>query len=517
MNAPCSAPSTGEHSPLLHLEAISKAYAAPVLKAIDFGLQAGEIHALLGANGAGKSTLCRIISGLTAADSGKMWLASQPYRPREKSQAEAAGVQIVQQELNLLPTLTVAENLYLNRLPHRWGWIQQGRLHHLAHDALMQLGLDDIAPDTLVGSLGVGQQQLVEIAGALSQNCRVLILDEPTAALTHREIEQLFQQLRRLRAAGVGMIYISHRLEEIKELADRATVLRDGKLIETRAVSDFTTQAMVESMTGESTKELQAHTSYRTDRVLLQVEDLSRSEVFAPISFEVYQGERLGISGLVGSGRTELLRAIFGADQAESGEIKIGGKSKKRFLHPQEAVAAGLALVTENRKEDGLLLSQSIRTNTTLSDLPSFRRRLGRLDQTQEFEQTAGIVDRLDTRCQSLDQPTQELSGGNQQKVVVGRWLLRDAEIFLLDEPTRGIDVAARSRLHRLMAELAERGKALVIVSSDLEELLETCDRILVLSAGRLTGEFFRESWTREAIMEAAFRGYRQATASESA
>ncbi|WP_299460579.1 sugar ABC transporter ATP-binding protein [uncultured Gimesia sp.] len=494
---------------------LSKDYVVRVLDGVQFELRAGEIHALLGANGAGKSTLCKIIAGLIPATSGTMTLNGVPYSPADKRFAESQGVQIVQQELNLIPTLSVAENLLLGRYPQRWGIIDRRALHAQARVALDRFGLTEIRTDRSAGSLGVGQQQMLEIAAALDRNCELLILDEPTAALSAGETERLFQRLAELRKQGVGIIYISHRLDEIAKIADRLTVLRDGKYVSTHAVSEFQPiERVIDLMTGETQAALHAlqnHRSYTTERTMIRVAGMSRAPAVRDVSFSVRAGERYGIAGLVGSGRTELLRLIFGADRAESGELFLRGETEsRRFHHPQAAVAAGLAMVTEDRKQNGLLLSQSIRVNTTLSSLELLTGAAGVINRRQEVAVVEAERVRLQIHARDIEQSVGTLSGGNQQKVAVAKWLLKEADVFLFDEPTRGIDVAARRNIHQLFDQLAAQGKALIIVSSDLEELFETCDRIGVMSAGRLVSEYTRETWSYEAIMQDCFSGYTQ-------
>lgn len=486
---------------LLDLSDIGKTYAVPVLAGVDLAIRAGEVHALLGANGAGKSTLSRIIAGLVSPTAGSMRLAGQPFAPVDKRAAEACGVQIVQQELNLIPTLTVAENLLLTRLPRRFGLIDREKLHTQARAILDANGLAGLPTDLPLSALGVGQQQLVEIAGALGRECRVLILDEPTAALSVAEADDLLRRIDLLRRRGVAVIYISHRLDEVARIADRITVLRDGRLVHTGPATELTTDAMVELMSGEDQRQAGAWTSHASERVVLAADGFRSAPRLLDGGFRVRAGERLGIAGLVGSGRSELLRAVFGADRAQAGTLTLDGKPA-RFASPAEAVANGLALITEERKKDGALLPLPVAWNTSLGALPS---RFGFIARGAETRLAEDYRQRLDTRCTSTAQAIGALSGGNQQKVIVARWLARDARIYLFDEPTRGIDVAARRRIHQVFAELAERGKALVIVSSDLDELLETCDAIVVMSAGRMAGRFERATWSRDAIMRAAF------------
>ncbi len=495
---------------LLQVSGLTKRYAVTVLDNCGLQIRAGEIHALLGANGAGKSTMCKIIAGLVAPQAGTMTLDGRPYAPPHKQSAEAAGVQIVQQELNLIPTLSVAENLLLARLPAWAGVIRQRELHARARRALDRLGLHDVSTATPVRALGVGHQQMVEIAAALDRHCKLLILDEPTAALSAAETATLFPWLERLRQQGVGIIYISHRLEEVARVADRVTILRDGMSIGTHNTSELTTEEMVSLMSGSKAGASpgRAHQSHATDAVALRVAGISRGLV-RDVSLTVHCGERLGIAGLVGSGRTEFLRAVFGADVASAGHVYLGENPlPRRFRHPREAVSAGLAMVTEDRQQNGVLLPQSIRVNTTLSSMWKQFSAAGLIRRQTEEQAALAMCASLAIQCTGIEQLVGTLSGGNQQKVAVAKWLVRDADVFLFDEPTRGIDVATRRRMYGLFETLAAAGKGLVIVSSDLDELLETCDRVAVMSAGRLAGTFGRGHWSHDAIMQAAFSGY---------
>lgn len=495
--------------PLLQVARLNKSYSVPVLVDFIFELQGGEVHALIGSNGAGKSTFARILCGLTPPNSGELELDGRRYAPRSKREAEHAGVVMVMQELNVIGTLSVAENIFLNRLPRRVGFVRFADLHEQALHALERVGLGDLDPATPADQLGVGEQQLVEIAGALAHNCRLLILDEPTAALTDPEIERLFDNIRRLQAGGVGVIYISHRMDEIRRISSRVTVLRDGRRVATHNAADLTPAEMVREMVGHDLPERKGAVERPAGEPALRVDRLRAGDRVREVSFQARRGEILGLAGLIGSGRTETLRAIFGADKKDGGEIFLGNATQPMVIRePADAVRAGIGMVPEDRKQDGLLLAQSIRVNTTLATLPSHTRRGGWLDASAETRTTASICQRLAVRCESLEQSVGELSGGNQQKVVIGRWLARDCSVLLFDEPTRGIDVAAKDMVYQLLRELAADGKAVVFVSSELTELMAVCDRILVMSAGRIVAEFLPGQWTQEKITQAAFSGY---------
>lgn len=497
------------HPVLLSMRGLGKRYADWVLQDVDLDIHRGEVHALIGANGAGKSTLVRIVSGLVRSDAGSMTIAGHRHEPAGKAEAESAGVQIVQQELNLIPTLTIAENLMLNRLPRRLGFIRHRELDRSAWQALELVGLTDIDPRTSVGELGVGRQQLIEIAAALMRDCRILILDEPTAALTGPQVDQLFEQVRKLKQAGVGILYVSHRMEEIRRIADRATILRDGRLVTTCPVADLSVDEIVRLMVGREVIQEARYRKHELGSVAMRVQGLRRGEAVRDVDLEVRHGELLGITGLIGSGRTELLRAIFGADCADAGSVRLGKQPPRRFRSPGEAVAAGIAMIPEDRKQHGLLLARSLRENTTLGRLGCYARRwAGWIDSRAENRAVQHQAEAMDIRCDSIEQPVSQLSGGNQQKVVIARWLLHDADVILFDEPTRGIDVAAKAAIYHLLGDLVEHGKAIVVVSSDLRELMAICDRIAVMSAGRIAGTFERAEWTQDKIMAAAISGY---------
>ncbi len=496
--------------PLLSIRGVGKTYAQPVLAEIDLQLFGGEVLALTGENGAGKSTLSKIVGGLERPGAGFGALLGRPYAPASRREAEGLGVRMVMQELNLLPTLSVAENLFLHDLPRRAGWIDRRRLRAAAREAMAQVGLEAIDPDTLVGDLGIGHQQMVEIARNLIGDCRLLILDEPTAMLTAREVDMLFEQVERLRERGVAIVYISHRLEELARISQRIAVLRDGRLVCVEPIERYDADQLVTLMVGRDLGERFDLGPRQTGAPLLRVERLSRRGKVHEVSFEVRAGEIFGISGLIGSGRTELLRLIYGADRADGGQVLLGDPPQRLSLRsPADSVRQGVALITEDRKGEGLLLDQSISANLALGNLPALARH-GVIDRRREEALARRQVEALRVRCADTAQAVGELSGGNQQKVVIGRWLERDCQVLLFDEPTRGIDVGAKFDIYALLAELTRRGKALVVVSSDLRELMLICDRIGVLSAGRMVDTFERDAWTQDALLAAAFAGYKK-------
>ncbi len=496
--------------PLLSIRGVGKTYAQPVLAEIDLQLFGGEVLALTGENGAGKSTLSKIVGGLERPGAGSLELLGRPYAPGSRREAEALGVRMVMQELNLLPTLSVAENLFLHDLPRRAGWIDRRRLRAAAREAMAQVGLEAIDPDTLVGDLGIGHQQMVEIARNLIGDCRLLILDEPTAMLTAREVDMLFERVERLRERGVAIVYISHRLEELARISQRIAVLRDGRLVCVEPIERYDADQLVTLMVGRELGERFDLGPRQTGAPLLRVERLSRRGKVHEVSFEVRAGEIFGISGLIGSGRTELLRLIYGADRADGGQVLLGDPPQRLSLRsPADSVRQGVALITEDRKGEGLLLDQSISANLALGNLPALARH-GVIDRRREEALARRQVEALRVRCADTAQAVGELSGGNQQKVVIGRWLERDCQVLLFDEPTRGIDVGAKFDIYALLAELTRRGKALVVVSSDLRELMLICDRIGVLSAGRMVDTFERDAWTQDALLAAAFAGYKK-------
>ncbi|MDX2024030.1 MAG: sugar ABC transporter ATP-binding protein [Deltaproteobacteria bacterium] len=497
-------------SPLLATFDLHKAYAQPVLRGVNWAVRAGEVHALVGENGAGKSTLARVVCGMTSPNAGHMQLAGRPWSPSSRRDADAQGVRMVLQELGAIGTLTVAENIFRGRLPTkgggRWGVIDRKRLHEEARVWMAAVGLQDVAPDALVSSLGVGQKQLVEIAGALTSDVKLLILDEPTAALTGPETQKLFEQIRRLCAGGTAVVYISHRLEELQEIATRLTVLRDGVMVGTHNTADLSIDKIIKLMAGRALSADEFATAQHGEDVGIEVRNLRVNGVVRDVSFSAHKGEILGFAGLMGAGRTETMRALFGADVRDAGEVFIDGEPVT-IRHPRDAVRAGVALLTEDRKEQGLLLPLGITTNVSVVNLPALAKH-GVIDESNEASVAERFRQTLAVKAHNLSQPVGELSGGNQQKVLIARWLFRDCRVLIFDEPTRGIDVGARFEIYKLMRDLAHAGKTILVVSSDLTELMQICHRIAVLSRGELVQTFRRDTWTQASIMAAAFSGY---------
>jgi len=495
---------------LFEAAGLSKSYpGVEALSDVSFRLLRGEVHALVGENGAGKSTFAKIASGLLRPDAGSMRFRGLAYAPAGKADAEHLGVRMVMQELNLIGTLSVAENIFLRHMPNTLGVIRSGRMRAEARRRMRQVGLGDVEPARAVDTLGVGQQQLVEIAAGLCRRCDLLILDEPTAALADAETDLLFAQIRRLRRAGVGVIYISHRLEEIRRIADRITVLRNGKLVATCDAGEASIDRIIRWMVGREFDEVHPPRARAIGNLALRVCGLCCGRRVREVSFELSRGEVLGFAGLMGSGRTETMRAIFGADRPDAGEVYLYGSERPaKIRSPRDAVRQGIALLTEDRKTQGLLLPLSVRVNVTLANLLPVTWARAWIRSARERAVTDRVARLISLRCRSGEQTAVELSGGNQQKLVVARWIYRDCDILLFDEPTRGIDVAAKFEIFRLLSDLAESGKAILVVSSDLKELLAVCDRIAVMSAGRLAAVFRRGEWSQDKIMAAALSGY---------
>ena len=490
-------------APLLRMAGIEKAFpGVQALKGIGLELRGGEVLALLGENGAGKSTLIKILGGAHAPDAGTLELDGEPMDIRGPADSQKAGIAVIYQEFNLVPGLSARENIFLGQETTRAGFIAADEERRRVRELFDRLGAS-IDPEVPCGRLSVAEQQEVEIAKALSQNARLIVMDEPTAALSPSEVERLLEVVRELKAQGIGVIYISHRLNEIFEIADRVIVLRDGGHVGTKPIGEFTRDSMIELMVGRSLDQEFPKAAAELGEERLVVRGLSRGRRVREVSFGVRRGEVLGLTGLVGAGRTETARLIFGADRCEAGIITLDGKTL-RLRSPREAVAAGICLLTEDRKTQGLVLGQSVRENFGLPNLASFAW-LGFIDQKREAEALEVHVGKLQIKLSSADQSAGTLSGGNQQKVVLAKWLERNAEVIIFDEPTRGIDVGAKYEIYQLINRLAAAGKAILMISSELPEVLGMSDRILVMHEGRVTGEITDVAGTTQAdIMQLA-------------
>jgi ribose transport system ATP-binding protein len=507
VNSAGGTPATPGADNILEFRDVSKRFPGVLaLDRVNLAVQRGEVHVLVGQNGAGKSTLVKLLCGVYAPDEGSLLLDGRPYAPRSALAAMRAGVRIVYQEINLLPYLSVAENIFFQQLPTRAGLVDFRRVDAQAEVLLREVGLD-VPPGTLVERLGIAQMQLVEIAKALSTESKLLILDEPTAALTPDEIGRLFDIVARLKARGVTILYISHRLQEAAELGDRITVLRNGRKVGTLPARTTGIGEIVRLMVG---KEMGTEFPFRADvkrgAEALRVEALRPQGAAHAVSFALCRGEIVGVAGLVGSGRTEAVRALFGADRRVSGRIWRDGR-EVFIAHPRDAVRAGLCLLTEDRKAQGLILGMPCYANITITDLRRVAR-AGLLQEAEERRAAEQLVSELDIKTPTVDQLVINLSGGNQQKVVIAKWLFRQAQVLVFDEPTRGIDVGARQEIYELLWRLAADGKAILLVSSDLPELMGLCHRILVFSHHRITGDLPRAEFSQERILALAYQEY---------
>ncbi|WP_211128450.1 sugar ABC transporter ATP-binding protein [Streptomyces yatensis] len=485
------------------MEGVRKTFPGVIaLDGVDFDLRRGEVHVLLGENGAGKSTLIKMLSGAHRPDGGRILVDGGPVRIHSAQDAERLGIATIYQEFNLVPDLTVAENIFLGRQPRRFGMIDRKTMDERAAELLARVGVD-VAPRTRVRDLGIARLQMVEIAKALSLDARVLIMDEPTAVLTTEEVDKLFRIVRTLRADGVGVVFITHHLEEIAALGDRVTVLRDGRSV-TQVPATTEQDELVRLMVGRSIE--QQYPRERTDAgdPLLKVRGLTRNGSFQDIGFEVRAGEVVGLAGLVGAGRTEVVRALFGADPYDSGSVEVLGRPLARH-DVVAAMRAGIGLVPEDRKGQGLVLDGSVQENLGLVTLRAATR-AGLVDRAAQRSAAAGVAERLAVRMAGLDQRVRTLSGGNQQKVVIGKWLLADSKVLILDEPTRGIDVGAKVEIYQLINELTASGHAVLMISSDLPEVLGMSDRVLVMAQGRISGELTAREATQDAVMALAVK-----------
>lgn len=477
------------------------------LNGVSFKIRQGETHVLVGENGAGKTTLIKLLCGVNFLDEGEILFEGKRFFPKNTFEAINSGIRCVYQEFNLMPYMSIAENIFFEDLPRRKGVVDFNRLNSDAKKLLEKVGMKDVSPTMPVELLGIAQKQLVEIAKAISKKCKVLILDEPTATLTPPEIESLFKIISSLKQEGVTIIYISHRLEELKIIGDKITILRNGEFVGTWGIDELTTEQIVQQMVGRMVESNYPYLEeFKVGETVLQVKNLIVKGANSPVSFEVKKGEILGISGLVGSGRTEVMRALFGADPILTGEIILDGKNLKT-KSPKDAVRAGIAFVTEDRKGQGLLLPMDCVANTTLPDIMNFSQ-FGCLKKKKELESTNQLIKELGTKVSSPKQIVGNLSGGNQQKIVIAKWLLCNPSVIILDEPTRGIDVNAKREIYLILWKLVSKGASIIFVSSDMAELIGVCHRIIVFSNRKIAGAVDRKEFSQEKILNLAYKEY---------
>ena len=487
---------------LLKMSGITKSFTGVVvLNKVDFELEAGEVHALLGENGAGKSTLIKILGGIYEKDGGTIEIEGRPVEIRQVEDARKNGISIIHQELMMVPDLSVAENIFLGRYKVKRGWVDKAEQNAIAQRLLDQYNMR-IDATTLVRKLTIAQQQMVEIIRAVSFGVKILVMDEPTSSLSEEEVEIMFDIVRRLKAEGIGIIYISHRMSELDIIADRVTVLRDGVSVATKVVQETNKDELVSLMVGRSIENYYVKTDTATDEVVLEVRNLRDGGRVKNVSFDLRKGEILGFAGLVGAGRSETMLSIFGINERLAGTVKLRGR-EVNFRNPREAMANGIGMLSEDRKQLGIFPDQGVRFNTTITVMDQYIGK-GRYDGVKERELTQQYIDAMATKATSMEQVIASLSGGNQQKVMLSRWLLSTKDILIMDEPTRGVDVATKADIYRIMNDLAASGMSIIMVSSELPELINMSDRIVVLSHGVSTGVLDRGEFTQEKIMALA-------------
>lgn len=490
---------------ILKMTDITKSFSGvKALKGAALELRAGEVHALMGENGAGKSTLMKILTGIYEKDSGQIEVFGERVEFTDVKESQNAGIAIIHQELNMMKDLTVAQNIFIGREYEKYGiFIDDRKMEQEAQKLLEYVGVK-ISPSARLGNLTVGKQQMVEIAKAISFNSKLLILDEPTAALTSVEVDELFRIMNELKAKGIGMIYISHRMDEIKRISDRVTVMRDGEYIGTVNTAETDDDEIVRMMVGRviyGTKKEKSNCP-KNAPVVLEVKNLNCGDTVKNVSFSLKKGEILGFSGLMGAGRTEVARLIFGADKKDSGVIKINGK-EVLIDTPEKAVSYGISYISEDRKRFGLLLDKTVTDNSVIASIPAFVKS-GFINDRLAEKKAGEYNSKLRTKTSSMSQILRNLSGGNQQKVIVARWLIKDSDIFIFDEPTRGIDIGAKSEMYELMEELVKKGKSIIMISSELAEIQRCSDRVIVMCEGRITAQLPIEEATQENIMKYA-------------
>lgn len=487
---------------LLQMKNIHKTFPGVyALKSVDFELKAGEVHAIIGENGAGKSTLIKVLGGIHAADKGEIFIEGKKVEIRSVKDAQKHGISIIHQELVLVPYMTVAENIFLGREPMKGRLVNTAKMHEEAQQLIDSYGIN-IDAKSLIRNLTIAQQQMVEIIKAISYNSKILVMDEPTSSISDKEVKFLFETMRNLTAKGVGIIYISHRMSELAEICDRVTVMRDGSYIGTKVVKETHNDELISMMVGRELKNYYTRDFHKDGEVILKCENISDHKMVKSVSFEVNKGEIVGFAGLVGAGRSEVMKCIFGLTKGYTGDIYIDGK-KAEIKSPSDAIKHGIALVPEDRKLEGLYLIQSVRFNSTIEVLKEFIKGIF-VNRRKEEEITQKYIDMMSTKTPSMEQAIGKLSGGNQQKVMIGRWLATSPKILILDEPTRGVDVGAKSEIYAIMNNLAKAGMAIIMISSEMPELINMSDRIYVMCEGKITGCLRHEEITQEKIMKLA-------------
>ncbi len=488
---------------VLKMEKVSKQFSGvKVLNEVMLEVKEGTVHALMGENGAGKSTLMKILSGIYRPDGGKILIDGEVAQIHSPSDAIKLGIGMIQQELSPVPELPVAQNIYLGREPQKGLFVDYKRMNRMAREQLAQMEITHINPQEKVGRLKVADQQTVEIAKALSLDARIIVMDEPTSAISEREVEALFKLIRKMREEGKAIIYISHKMDEVYEIADEITILRDGQYIGTWEIDKITRNDIIKNMVGREVTDIYPKQAVPIGDVVFSVNNLTKKDTFENVSFNVKRGEILGIAGLVGAGRSEVMQAIFGYRPADSGSIEYEGKDAG-IKDPSSAMKLGFAFVTEDRKTEGLFLEGSIAHNISLADLDNFIK-MGFIDKRSERKAVKEQIDILRIKSTSERQRVGSLSGGNQQKVVLAKWLLRKPRLLIMDEPTRGIDVGAKAEIYRLMGEYVAKGNSIIMISSEMPEVMGLSDRIVVFSDGKVVGELTREEFNQEAIMQYA-------------
>jgi len=492
--------------PILEMKNIVKEF--PGVKALDdvsFNIYAGEIMALLGENGAGKSTLMKILSGVYTKDGGEMFFNGEPLNLKDPKDAQNKGIAIIHQELNLVPELTVAENIFIGREPvTAYGRIKFKEMNEKAAEYLAMLGEADMSPLTKVASLSVGKAQIVEIAKAISMNAKIIIMDEPTDSLTDVETENLYKVIRELKGQGKGLVYISHKLSEVFDVCDRATVLRDGTFVDMKPVSELTEEKIIQLMVGRALDERFPKSTAKHGDVVFEVEGLT-NQAIKDVTFSVRKGEIVGVAGLMGSGRSEIAKSIYGYMTLSKGRIFIDGK-ELRINHPSSAIENGISYVSEDRKQLGLILGMSIKENITLPALKAFQNIFRFISSDGEEQASKMYIEKMSIKTTGSMQKVVNLSGGNQQKVAIGKGLVTEPKVLILDEPTRGVDIGAKKEIYELINELKEKGLAIILISSEMPEVIGMSDRILVISSGEVAGELSKEEATQESIMALAIK-----------